>query len=72
MRPDSPLETESLAEDQSDLTASLANQISWTILKIIIIEQSTADAIFSPLEKKSLVWKFSRMRGESIVFFIIK
>ena len=60
--------------------ASLANQIIWTILTMIVIGlfgvlyQRTVHGWrhFYLLGKQSLVWKFSRMRGEIIGFFIIK
>ena len=60
--------------------ASLANQIIWTILTMIVIGlfnvlyHRTVHGwrhIYS-LGKQSLVWNFSRMHGEIIGFFIIK
>ena len=60
--------------------ASLANQIIWTILTMIVIglfgvlyQRTVHDwRHFYSLGKQSLVWKLSRMRGEIIGFFIIK
>ena len=65
-----PIWFDSLVSESNKLNNSNKDCDS-LILACFIREQSMADAIFTPLEK-NLVWKFSRMRGEIIGFFIIK